>query len=97
MKSPRWLLVAMLVAAVLTASLLAHALPTDSIWPAGFTDGSDYDDIVNFITSGTVVTHRVDGATLTPVEITTSIPPSDRPTPSTHIHVPYHRRAPPLA
>ena len=97
MKSSRWLLVAMLAAVVVIASLLAHALPTDSTWLAGVTDGSDYDDIVNFITSGAVATQRVDGARLTPVDVTRSIPPSPPAAPSTRILAPYRLRAPTLS
>ena len=50
--SPQRSLALLVVAAMMSLAVLAHASPPDPDWIGGFWDNGDYDDVVLLVTSG---------------------------------------------
>jgi hypothetical protein len=50
--SPQRSLALLVVGAMMSLAVLAHASPPDPDWIGGFWDNSDYDDVVLLVTSG---------------------------------------------
>jgi len=74
--SPQRSLAVLVVGAMMSLAVLAHASPPDPDWIGGFWDNGDYDDVVLLVTSGVGVadSHSTDEAP--PVVIVSALEPA---------------------
>ena len=89
-----WLLVTLLVILM----PMAWAIPVDPSWIKGVYDGGDFDDVVSFLTSGTLEVPVLPATDLSPVF--TSAPTealADQPMSATPLLASHEPRAPPLS
>ena len=89
-----WLLVGLMV----VLAPMAWASPVDPSWIKGWYDDADFDDVVTFLTSGTVAIPALPVAELLPVlaSVPADFAPDERPGAAT-LRSPHSPRAPPLA
>src|SRR5262249_26031988 len=77
---------------------MAWAIPIDPSWIKGVYDGGDFDDVVSYLTSGTLEVPVLPATDLSPVFV--SAPPealADQPIGATPLLASHEPRAPPLS
>jgi len=89
-----WLLVTLMVILM----PMAWAIPIDPSWIKGVYDGGDFDDVVSYLTSGTLEVPVLPAADLSPVFISAPTEVlADQPIGATPLLASHEPRAPPLS
>ena len=89
-----WLLVTLMVILM----PMAWAIPIDPSWIKGVYDGGDFDDVVSFLTSGTLEVPVLPAADLSPVFVSAPTEArADQPMSATPLLASHEPRAPPLS
>src|SRR5262247_3465493 len=89
-----WLLVTLLVILM----PMAWAIPIDPSWIKGVYDGGDFDDVVSYLTSGTLEVPVLPAADLSPVFVSAPTEAlADQQTGATPLLASHEPRAPPLS